>query len=67
LSYLARATRRARQLCAHEAALNHVNEALKVVDELSATATNQQDLEKRQKQRNDLLHARATLEAAIAS
>jgi predicted ATPase len=67
LSYLARAARRARQLCAHETALNYVNEALKVVDELSATATNQQELEKRDKQRNDLLNARTRLEAAIAS
>jgi anti-anti-sigma factor len=66
LVYLARATRRARQLCAHEAALNHVDEALKVVDELSVTAANQQELEKRKKQRNDLLNARARLEAAIA-
>jgi anti-anti-sigma factor len=65
LAYLARATRRARQLCAHEAALNYVDAALQVVDELSATAANQQELEQRKKQRNDLLNARARLAAAI--
>ncbi len=64
LTYLARATRRARQLCAFDTALNYIDRALANVEELSRTAVSDDEREKRRKQRDNLLAARATLETA---
>jgi len=65
IAYLARATRRARELCAYDAALNYVDQALIVVEQLNRTATDAEEREQRQKQRQDLLVARAKLEASV--
>jgi anti-anti-sigma factor len=65
VAYLARATRRSRELCAYEAALNYVSQALAMVEQLDRTATSQREREQRGKQRADLLAARADLEAVL--
>jgi predicted ATPase len=64
VAYLARAIRRARRLCAYEIALDYVNQALMVVEQLSHGATD--ELEQRQKQRDDLLAAREDLDELLS-
>lgn len=66
VAYLARATRRARQLCAYDVALGYIDQALAVVERLSRTATTDREREQRRKQRHDLLNARTRLEATLA-
>lgn len=65
VAYLARSTRRARELCAYEAALDYVNRALVVVEQLARTALTEREREQRGKQRSDLLAARADLESLV--
>jgi serine/threonine protein kinase/phosphoribosyl 1,2-cyclic phosphodiesterase/anti-anti-sigma regulatory factor len=66
INYLARASRRARELHAHDASLNYINQALQVVEQLVQRATDEQELAHRKKQREDLLAAQARLEADVA-
>jgi predicted ATPase len=65
LVYLARATRRAKQLCANDVALNYIDQALDLVKHLSQSATTNEEREQRRKQRDDLLDARARLETTV--
>jgi phosphoribosyl 1,2-cyclic phosphodiesterase/anti-anti-sigma regulatory factor len=67
LANLARATRRARELCAFETALACVIRALQLVEQLVQAAGGERERAQRQRQRDDLLAARANLEAAIAN
>jgi hypothetical protein len=62
LAYLARAIRRARQLCAYDVALDYVDQALSLVEELSQAATSHVAKTQRSKQKADLLEARAQLQ-----
>jgi anti-anti-sigma factor len=64
LTYLARAVRRARQLCATESALFYIDQALTVVERLYRAAGSEQEKQQRVKQKNDLLNARAKLDAS---
>lgn len=64
--YLARAIRRARQLCAFDDALHYVNLTLEVVDQSLRTSSDESELQQRRKQRDDLLAAQAKLEARVA-
>ena len=64
--YLARATRRARELCAYDTALNYIAQALTVVEQLIQTAANEEEREHRINQRKDLLAARVNLKKIIA-
>jgi serine/threonine protein kinase/phosphoribosyl 1,2-cyclic phosphodiesterase/anti-anti-sigma regulatory factor len=66
MAYLARATRRARHLCAYEAALHYVDQALSVVERLNQVVTNDREREHRKKQQTDLLAARTKLEELSA-
>jgi anti-anti-sigma regulatory factor len=66
VTYLARATRRARELCAYDSALNYINRALAVVEHLIQTAANEREREYRLRQRGDLWAARADLETTVA-
>jgi predicted ATPase len=66
IAYLARATRRARLLCAPDAALNYVDTALALVEQLDRTARDDYEHQQRRKQRADLAAVRAKLEEAIA-
>jgi hypothetical protein len=66
LTNLARAIRRSRRLHAYGVALNYVNQALEVIEQLLRTASNDHEREQREKQRADLLAARARLEERIA-
>jgi serine/threonine protein kinase/phosphoribosyl 1,2-cyclic phosphodiesterase/anti-anti-sigma regulatory factor len=65
VAYLARATVRARKLCAYDAALNYVNQALALVERSLQAATREEERTHRQNQRDDLLAARAKLEKTI--
>jgi len=66
LTNLARAIRRSRRLRAYGVALNYVNQALEVIEQLVRTASSDHEREQRQKQRADLLAARAKLEETVA-
>jgi serine/threonine protein kinase len=65
VTYLARAARRSRILCADDAALVYVNQALELVKQLVRTASNEREREQRLKQRHDLLSARERLETSL--
>jgi hypothetical protein len=66
VAYLARATRRARELCAYQAARNYVDLALAVVERLIQAASNERERGHWQNQRKDLEAHRAKLEAAAS-
>ena len=64
VTYLARGVRRARRLGAYEVALDYVNQALSVVEQLSRGVADEP--EQRQKQRDDLLAAREDLDELLS-
>jgi len=66
LTYLARAIRRSRRLCAYGAALDYIDRALEEAEKLMRTATDDQERKQRQKQRDDLLAARTKLEQTVS-
>ena len=66
ITFLARASLRARKLCAHDASLDYINQALAVVERLVQRATEPDERAHRNKQRDDLLAAQARLKANVA-
>jgi len=67
LEHLARAIRRARTLCAFNSAIDYVDQALTMLDELEKAATEEHERQQRQKQRADLLAVRSQLEDYITA
>lgn len=67
LEHLARAIRRSRTLCAYSSAIDYVDQALAVLDELEKAATEEHEHQQRQKQRADLLAVRSQLEGYITA
>lgn len=66
ISYLARASRRARKLNAFDASLDYINQALAVVQQLVHRASDENERMHREKQRDDLLAAQARLKKDVA-
>jgi predicted ATPase len=65
LVYLARASRRARELGAYEDAIRYLDQAITLVEQLITRAAPDEDPQRRQKQRRDLLDARARIEETL--
>jgi serine/threonine protein kinase/ribonuclease BN (tRNA processing enzyme)/anti-anti-sigma regulatory factor len=63
--YLARATRRARELCAYDAALVYIEQALEIMGQLYQAAPDEQARAQRRAQRQELLDARDRLQEQI--
>lgn len=65
LVYLARASRRARELGAYKDAVRYLDQAITLVEQLIARAKSDEDQQHRQKQRRDLLNARDRIEETL--
>jgi predicted ATPase len=66
LVYQTRAARRARSLAAYDVASQYVDQSLAVVEQLSHGARNEREREQRRAQRDDLLAARADIDASAS-
>jgi predicted ATPase len=66
ISYLARASRRARKLYAFDVSLDYINQALALVKQLVHRASDEHERMHREKQRDDLLAAQARLQKDVA-
>ncbi len=66
ISYLARASRRARKMNASDASLGYINQALDVVKQLIHKTSDERERVHREKQRDDLLDAQAKRKKDVA-